>query len=78
VTLCSAGKAWLRLKAVKHVLAERWPAVNRQWFTQMTLWLLSPLLFLINCLTATFSRRVTWRGIRYELKSPSETVIITD
>jgi len=78
VTLCSAGKSWLRLKAVKHVLAERWPAVNRQWFTQMTLWLLSPLLFLINCLTATFSRRVTWRGIRYELKSPSETVIITD
>lgn len=78
VTLCSAGKSWLRLKAVALVLTERWPAVNRQWFTQITLWSISPLLFLINCVTATFSRRMTWRGIRYELKSPTETVIITD
>jgi len=78
VSLFSAGKSWLRLRAVKLVFAGQWPAVDDQWFTQITLWLVSPLLFLINCITATFSRRMTWRGIRYELKSPTETVIITD
>lgn len=78
VSVFSVAKSWLRLKAVELVLADRWPRVRRQWLTQNTLWLLSPALFLINCLTATFSRRMTWRGIKYELKSPTETVIITD
>ena len=78
VSTFSIGKSWLRQKAVELVLGERWPQVKRQWFTQNTLWLISPALFLINCIAATFSRRVTWREIEYELKSPTETVIITD
>jgi hypothetical protein len=78
VSAFSIGKSWTRLKAVEFVLADRWPQVKRQWLTQNTLWLLSPALFLINCIVATFSRRMTWRGIKYELKSPTETVIIAD
>ena len=78
VSIFSIGKSWLRLKAVELVLGERWPQVKRQWLSQNTLWLLSPALFLINCVAATVSRRITWRGIKYELKSPTETVIITD
>ena len=78
VSAFSIGKSWTRLKAVELALADRWPQVKRQWLTQNTLWLLSPALFLINCIVATFSRRMTWRGIKYELKSPSETVIIAD
>jgi hypothetical protein len=34
-------------------------------------------LHLYNALAALFSRRITWRGITYELKSPTETVIIS-
>jgi ceramide glucosyltransferase len=78
VSIFSIGKSWLRLKAVELVLGDRWPQVKRQWLSQYTLWLLSPALFLINCVAATISRRLTWRGIKYELKSPIETVIITD
>jgi ceramide glucosyltransferase len=78
VSVFSIGKSELRLRAVELVLAERWPQVKRQWLAQNTLWLLTPCLFLINCVAATISRRMTWRGIRYELKSPTETVIITD
>ena len=78
VTIFSTFKSWLRLKAVESVLAEEWPQVEKQRLSQNTLWLLSPAIFLINCITATFSRKMTWRGIRYELKSPNETVIITD
>jgi ceramide glucosyltransferase len=78
VSLFSIGKSWVRLNSVKLVLADRWPQVRKQWFAQNTLWMLSPALFLVNCIAATFSRKVTWRGIRYELKSPTETVIISD
>jgi len=78
VAAFSIGKSWYRMKAVGLVLEEDWPEVDRQWMTHDTLWLLTPVLFLINCIAATFSRRVTWRGTQYELKSPTETVIIAD
>jgi cellulose synthase/poly-beta-1,6-N-acetylglucosamine synthase-like glycosyltransferase len=78
VAAFSTGKSWTRLKAVELVLADRWPQVKRQRLAQNTLWILSPALFLINCIAATVSRKMKWRGIRYELKSPTETVIITD
>jgi hypothetical protein len=42
----------------------------------MTLWPLASALYLYNAIAATVSRRITWRGITYELKSPNETVII--
>jgi hypothetical protein len=78
VSFFSIGKSRLRMKAIEMVLSERWPQVRRQHFTQNTMWLVSPALFLINCVAALLSRRMTWRGIRYELKSPTETVIIAD
>jgi len=77
VAIFSIGKSWMRLRAVELVLADRWPQVKRQWLTQNILWLLSPMLFLINCIAATLSREMTWRGVRYRLKSPTETVIIS-
>ena len=78
VSFCSIGKAWLRLNAVKLVLKGYKPELDRQFWTQNTLWLLSAALFFYNSLAALISRRLTWRGITYELKSPNETVIITD
>ncbi len=78
VTFCSVGKAWLRLDAVRLALPEYEPELKRQFWTQNTLWLLSPALFFFNCIAALLWRRMTWRGITYELKSPRETVIIRD
>jgi hypothetical protein len=40
------------------------------------LWPIISLLYLYNALAAAFSRRIKWRGITYELKSPTEAVII--
>jgi ceramide glucosyltransferase len=40
------------------------------------LWPVASLLFLWNAIAAAVSRRITWRGITYELKSPAETVIL--
>jgi ceramide glucosyltransferase len=78
VSLFSIGKSWLRMKAVELALAGRWPQIEPQWFSQNTLWLVTPALFFINCVAASVSRRMTWRGITYQLKSPNETVIISD
>lgn len=78
VSLFSIGKSWLRLTAVELALGRKCPQVKRQRLSQNTLWLITPTVFLINCIAALISRRMTWRGITYELKSPNETVIITD
>ncbi len=78
VSIFSVGKAWLRLKAVKLVLTNYKTELNRQFWTQNTLWLLTPALFFYNSFAAWLSGRMKWRGITYELKSPTETVIITD
>jgi len=41
------------------------------------LWPFASLLYLYNTIVAAFSRRIKWRGITYELKSPNEAVIIS-
>ena len=72
-----AAKSHLRLKAVGLVINDE--AVRRAATTlaHVFLWPIASLLFLYNALAAARSRRITWRGITYELKSPTETVILT-
>jgi ceramide glucosyltransferase len=70
-------KALLRLCAVAHAF----DAEQDIWRTgtisaHLALWPLASALFLCNALAAACSRRINWRGIAYELKSPTETVII--
>jgi ceramide glucosyltransferase len=72
-----SAKAVLRLRAVAVALApERkiWRAPTLA--AHVLLWPLASALFLYNASAAALSRRIRWRGITYELKSPSETVII--
>jgi cellulose synthase/poly-beta-1,6-N-acetylglucosamine synthase-like glycosyltransferase len=70
-------KAHLRWRAVSLPLAEYRAAMRRDAFAQLFLWPLASALYLYNALAALLSRRIRWRGITYELKSPKETVIIT-
>ena len=72
-----SAKALLRLRAVALAFEARreiWRA--RIICAHLCLWPLTSALFLYNALAAACSRRITWRGISYELKSPTETVII--
>jgi cellulose synthase/poly-beta-1,6-N-acetylglucosamine synthase-like glycosyltransferase len=78
IFVLGAAKAWLRLKAVKIVLKDYRVELNRQFLPQITLWTLSPILYFYNCFCALLSRKIVWRGIEYELKSPNKTVIIAD
>jgi ceramide glucosyltransferase len=71
-----AMKSHLRLRAVALVINDErmrtWPTT----LAHVCLWPLASLLFLCNALAAAASWRISWRGITYELKSPTETVIV--
>jgi ceramide glucosyltransferase len=70
------AKAYLRWRAISIPLAEYRAELRRDAFSHLFLWPLASVLYLYNALAALFSRRIKWRGITYELKSPQETVII--
>jgi cellulose synthase/poly-beta-1,6-N-acetylglucosamine synthase-like glycosyltransferase len=72
-----ASKAYVRWRAVTLALAQQQDMPCRDLFAQLFLWPLASVLYLYNALCALFSRRIEWRGISYELKSPTETVIIS-
>jgi hypothetical protein len=76
ISALGVSKARLRLRAVKLILKDYENDLNSQFLLQITLWTLTPILFFYNCLCAAFSRKIVWRDTGYELKSPSETVII--
>lgn len=76
VSIFSIGKSWLRLNAVKLVLKDYKLELNRQFWSQNTLWLFAPAIFFYNCICALLSRKIIWRGIKYELISPTETKIL--
>jgi len=73
-----AGKSFLRMKAVKLILDDVYrKELNRQILPHLILWTLTPPIYFYNSLCALLSRKILWRGIEYELKSATETVILT-
>ncbi len=70
------GKAFLRWRAVMLSLAAYRAELRRDLKTHLFMWPLASVLYLYNAIAALLSRRIEWRGIKYELKSPTETVII--
>jgi hypothetical protein len=76
IFLLGAAKAFVRVRAVNLVLSEDGGSRSRDLLAHLLLWPLASLLYLFNALTAAFSRRITWRGITYELKSPCEVEIV--
>jgi len=70
-------KSYYRLRAVRRIIRDRRIRSFGTTLAHVTLWPLASALYLYNAVSAAFSRRITWRGITYELKSPSETVILS-
>jgi ceramide glucosyltransferase len=78
IYLLGIWKAYIRLRAVRLLLAPHRAELRRDAPAQLLLWPLASALYLYNALAAAFSRRIVWRGLAYELKSPTETVIISN
>ena len=76
IFVLGAAKGWVRLRAVACVLPEHQVDSPANVLAHLFLWPLTALLYLYNALAAAVSRRIKWRGITYELKSPTEAVII--
>lgn len=71
-----AVKSHLRLRAVAMIIQDTRMKAIATTIAHVSLWPIASLLFLYNAIAAAVSRRITWRGITYELKSPTETVIL--
>lgn len=71
-----AAKSFVRWQVVRIPLVAYRDEMSRDLFGQLLLWPFASMLYLYNTIAAGFSRRILWRGITYELKSPHEAVII--
>ncbi|HEV2706738.1 MAG TPA: glycosyltransferase family 2 protein [Pyrinomonadaceae bacterium] len=76
IYLLGTWKAFFRLRAVALALESYHAQLRSDVWAHLLLWPLASALYLYNALAALLSRRITWRGIIYELKSPHETAII--
>jgi ceramide glucosyltransferase len=74
IFMLGATKSLIRFRAISSVLPE---TSRPDLLAHIFLWPFASLLYLYNAIVAGFSRRITWRGITYELKSPREAVIIS-
>ena len=68
-----ATKSFIRFRAVSEVVKTS----RGDLLAHIFLWPVASLLYLYNAIAAGFSRRIKWRGITYQLKSPTEAVIIS-
>jgi len=75
--LLGAAKSFIRWRVIRIPLRTYRGLLNRDLPGQIVLWPFASLLYLYNSIVAGFSRRIVWRGITYELKSPTEAVIIS-
>ncbi len=77
IYLLGAAKAYIRLKAVGIPLAGYQRQLTNSLPAHLLLWPFASALYLCNAVIAGFSRRISWRGITYELNSATEAVIIS-
>jgi ceramide glucosyltransferase len=69
IFVLGATKGFVRYRAVALALGPETRSSPGNLAAHLLLWPLASLLYLYNAVTAAFSRRITWRGITYELDS---------
>jgi ceramide glucosyltransferase len=77
IFVLGAAKSFIRWQVVRISLGTYRQHMNRDLLGQISLWPFASLLYLHNAIAAGFSKQIAWRGITYELKSPTEAVIIS-
>jgi ceramide glucosyltransferase len=74
--LLASIRAALRVTAVQEILPSLRPQIQQQSWIHLLLGIWIPYLYAINFLASVTTRKIRWRGIRYELISPQQTRII--
>ncbi|HUL16286.1 MAG TPA: glycosyltransferase family 2 protein [Terriglobales bacterium] len=75
--LLAAIRASLRTATVSELLPVFRPQIMGQSWVYIILGLFLPFLFLVNFVSSTVTRKIVWRGIRYEVISPQQTRILS-
>lgn len=69
-------KGALRLSAARVMLQRERNEIMRIWWMYCLLWPLVSILFLYNFIKSATTRRIKWCGVVYEMRSPTETIVI--
>jgi cellulose synthase/poly-beta-1,6-N-acetylglucosamine synthase-like glycosyltransferase len=78
ISALSVAKGAYRLAAVLLVMPEHAEQLRRTWWSPTLQAALAPFLMALSFLLSAGSRRMQWRGVRYELRSPWETRVISE
>jgi len=77
IYLLGAWKGWLRYRAIRLLLNRYSQQLDRIAWAYVLLPPFMSLLWIYNMIASAMTRRITWRGIMYDLRSPRETVIVS-
>jgi ceramide glucosyltransferase len=78
IYLLGSAKGVLRLLAAREMLAQAKHEITRLWWIYVFGWILVSLVYLYNFLKSATTRRILWRGVIYDLRSPEETIVIRE
>ncbi len=75
--LLAAIRGALRVAAVTEVLPSMRTQIMNQGWIYIVLTVVVPFLYLVNFVNSLVTRKISWRGVRYELLSAEQTRILT-
>jgi ceramide glucosyltransferase len=75
--LFAACRGALRVIGVTEAMPSSRAEIMAQSWIYIAIALVVPFLYLLNFFASLFGRRITWRGIRYEIISPDQTRVLT-
>jgi ceramide glucosyltransferase len=76
IYLLGSAKGLLRMLAARRMLPQARREITRLWWMYCLFWILVSPLYLYNFIKSATTRRILWRGVLYELRSPQETLVI--
>ena len=72
------SSAILRQKMISKVLKKDWPNLKLACIADVLFFWLWSLLLLFFIIASAFGNTIRWRGIRYKLLGPTETIVVSD
>jgi len=72
------SRAILRQKMISKLLKKDWPKMKAACAADILFFWVWSLLLLFFIISSAFGRTITWRGIRYKLLGPTETIVLSE
>ncbi len=76
IFILGSAKGYIRLIAAREMLPKVKDELNSLWMIYCFGWWKVSILYLYNFIKSATTRRILWRGVLYEMRSPDETLVI--